>query len=200
MTIIKTLLICCSLAFALSACSKKKSHGAPAPAQSTVSFYISNNVCYNASTNQQTSTTSCSQLAYYFSGTSCIARSSQQSVDISNCLNLVGRYYIYNNNCWDKTTNTAVSGSHCTTTTTGGSGTPTGSGQYQWNNQVCIDTQTGWVTNIQNCMTGSGGTQCVGNYIYVDYYGYSYNVICNGADCSGAGLYDTRSGQYVMCQ
>ena len=201
MRTLKQILILCLAGLAVAACGKKKNQGA-APAQPTLSFYLSNNICYDANTNQQVNSSECSDIDYSFYGTSCRNVDNQQSTDMNYCLNTVGRYYFYNNSCWDKTTDTAVNNSHCVSSgnTGGGSGTGGSASRYQFYNYVCIDTQTGWVADRSNCFNGGSTTSCVGEYIYTRYDGYSYPVQCNGADCRGYQLYDPRTRQHVTCR
>lgn len=192
---LKVIVLSCVALVLATGCSKKKSGGSAAPV-AVVSYYMSNNICFDAKTNEQVASTNCANLAYYFNGTQCVDQTTKQAVEISKCHSLVGQYYYMNNTCWDKNTNTSTAYTNCNTNSNAGS-----CGSYTWRNNICIDTRTGWVASSQNCLScANSGNQCIGNYIYVDYYGYSYSVTCNGSNCRGQGLYEANSGRYVVCQ
>lgn len=182
------------------ACSKgSKGGGATAPA---VTYYLSNNVCYDARTNQSVSSNNCSTLAYYFNGNTCYASANRSAVDMANCQALVGQYYLINNSCWDKNTNNYASNTNACYTNNG-----TGNGQYQWRNNVCVDVNTGWTApNSSYCGNNNGynnnDPHCLqqGRYIYTDYYGQTLTADCTRYNCRGAMLFDNQTRTWVTCQ
>lgn len=200
MKTIKILVMSICAVMASVACSKKNSGGGTV-ATPAVTYYLSNNVCYDAKTNQSVATTNCNTIAYYFSGNSCYATATRAVTDMANCNALVGQYYINNNSCWDKTANTYTNSTNCYS-----SGGGTSTGRYVWRNNICIDTQTGWSTSNISLCTNSGGTngdaQCLqpNRYLFVDRFGFGYPADCTRTNCRGQMLYDQQTRTYVNCQ
>lgn len=176
------------------ACSKSKD-GTVATA--AVTYYQSNGVCYDAKTNAQVASTNCNGLTYYMAGNNCYAQANHSITDMANCHALVGQYYYSNGSCYDKVARNYCAQSYCTN----GAGASTG--RYQWRNNYCIDTQTGYqAPNTSYCLnSGGNGQNCVesNRYLWRNSQGYGVPINCAVENCRGQTLWDQATNNYVNC-
>ena len=159
------------LAFASTACSKKKSAGGPAVAVNQ--YYLSDGTCYDRKTNVAVDDNKCDSVKFYFEGGQCFQDSDKTEVDITKCTALVDRYYIIDGACYDKTENQSVDDLKC-------------------NADVGND---GGDNHSGNTNSGT----CIGNYVWDNYGTYEY-IRCAGADCAGWTLFSEAKREWVNCR
>jgi hypothetical protein len=142
--------------------------------------------CSKGSTSATTAATT-----YYISNGLCYNNSNVQ-VDYSNCG--TSTYYVSNGYCYNSS-GTQVDSSNCSTTSSSAS-------YYLGGNGYCYNSSTNVQVAYSYC-TGTTGVTCSGLYLYVDYYGQTWKVTCDGVantgNCSGYDLYKMDTGVYTQC-